>query len=186
MRKKEELSKVLKSDSNIPRGRNLYLIQKENKFPLSSNLFNNSNDSIINNSNNDIIINNENDDDFDDIDEENIFEKSIGDQVLLTPINETHRLFSSKNRFGKGFPNSISIKKNIAHNSKSPDSKSQKDLRNRNAFKNAFDNLAKSVKKTNEKNEVNEIFSSNYDFLHCRNCMLIVALNRYGKYYFNK
>ena len=183
MRKKEESSKILKSDSNIPKGRNPYLIQKEKKFPLFSNLFNTSNDSIMNNSNNDIIINNENDDDLDDINEENIFEKSIGDQVLLTPINETHRLFSSKNRFGKGFINSIPVKKNIVHKSKSPDNKSQKNLRNRNAFKNAYYNLTKSGKKTSEKNE---IFASNNDFLHCRNCMLIVAINRYGKFYFNK
>ena len=186
MRKKEESSKVLKSDSNIPKGRNPYLIPKENKYHLFSNLFNTSNDSIINNSNNDIIINNENDDDdFDDINEENIFEKSFGDQVLLTPINETHRLFSSKSRFGK-FINSIPIKKNIAHKSNSPDYKSQKNLRNINAFKNAYDNLTRSAKKENDEHKKNEIFSSNNDFLHCRNCMLIVAINRYGKYYFNK
>ena len=187
MRKKEESSKILKSDSNIPRGRNPYLIQKDKKIPLISNLFNTSNDSIVNNSNNEIIINNESDDvNFDDINEENIFEKSIGDQVLLTPINETHRLFSSKSRFGKGFINSIPVKKNMVHKSKSPDTKSQKNLRNRNAFKDAYDNLTKSAKKASEKNEKNEIFSSNNDFLHCRNCMLIVAINRYGKFYFNK
>ena len=146
MLKKEESSKILKSDSNISRGRNPYLIQKEKKISLFSNLFNTSNDSIINNSNNDIIINNESDDDLDDINEENIFEKSIGDQVLLTP-NETHRLFSSKNRFRKGFINSIPVKKNMVHKSKSPDNKSQKNLRNRNAFKNAYYNLTKSGKK---------------------------------------
>lgn len=186
MWKKEESTKVLKSDSNTPRGRNPFLIQKENKIHLFSNLFNTSNDSIINNSNNEIIINDENDDDdFDDINEENIFEKSFGDQVLLTPINETHRLFSSKSRFGKGFINSKPEKKK-AHKSKSPDDKIQKNLRNRNAFKNAYENLSKSVKKTNQTYETYEIFSSNKDFLHCRNCMLIIAINRYGKYFFNK
>ena len=187
MRKKEESSKILKSDSNITKGRNPYLIQKENKLHLFSNLFNTSNDSIINNSNNDIIINNENDDDdFDDINEENIFEKSFADQVILTPINETHRLFSSKSRFGKGFINSIPVKKNTVNKSKSPDNKSQNNLRKRNAFKNAYDNLTKSAKKINKTNETYEIFFSNNEFLHCRNCMLIVAINRYGKFFFNK
>lgn len=71
----------------------------DDKFPLASNLFNNSNDSIINNNNNDFI------DDVDDINEENIYENLIGENILSTPINDTHRLFSNKLRFGKTLTN---------------------------------------------------------------------------------
>ena len=177
MWKKEDSSFVMNSDP-ISRKKKPFINKKENQIPLVSNLFNTSNDSIINNSND--IIDLEDDDD-DDINEENIYEKSIiGDQHLLTPINETHRMFSSKNRFGKTYINSIPLKRIMVPRSKSPNIRNHGNIKNRTAFKNAFDNLSKNTTRKNE------VFSSNNDFLHCRNCMLIVALNRYGKFYFNK
>ena len=178
MRKKEYSSTLVNSDP-ISRKKKPFIIKKDNKIPIVSNLFNTSNDSIINNSNNDII-DDEDEEEDDDINEENIFEKSIGDQHLLTPINETHRMFSSKNRFGKTYINSLPLKRILVPRSKSPNIRIRGNIKNRNAFKNAYDNLPKTSTRKNE------IFSSNSDFLHCRNCMLIVALNRYGKYYFNK
>ena len=77
----------------------------EDKFSIASNLFNNSNDSIINNTNNDLV------DDVDDINEENINENAIGENILSTPINDTHRLFSNKHIFGKTL-NNMPLKKN--------------------------------------------------------------------------
>ena len=176
MRKKEDSPILLNSDP-ISKKIKPFIDKKEKKIPLVSNLFNTSNDSIINNSNNDIIdLEDDYDDDIDDINEENIYDKSIiGDQHLLTPINETHRMLSNKNRFGKTYIDSIPLKRIMVPRSKSPNIRNHRNIKNKNAFKNAYDNLSK-----------NEIFSSNNDFLHCRNCMLIVALNRYGKFYFNK
>ena len=101
MRKIEESSIVVKSDPNFDRIRSPFLIHPEKNLVL--NLFNTSNDSAINNTNNDII--DDDDEEEDDIDEENIYEKLIGEQVLHTPMNDTHRLFSNKNRFGKTFIN---------------------------------------------------------------------------------
>jgi len=176
MRKIEESSIVVNSDPNFGRIRRPFLIHPEKN--LVANLFNTSNDSVINNTNNDII--DDDDEEEDDIDEENIYEKSIGEQVLHTPINDTHRLFSSKNRFGKTFINSIPLKRILVPKSKSPNIKNHGNIRNRNEFKKAYETLKKNT------TQKNEIFSLNNDFLHCRNCMLIVALNRYGKYYFNK
>ena len=77
----------------------------DDKFSLASNLFNNSNDSIINNASNDFL------DEVDDVNEENIYENVIGDNILSAPINDTHRLFSNKQRFGKTLTN-MPLKKN--------------------------------------------------------------------------
>ena len=68
---------------------------------------------------------------------------------------------------------------------KSPNIKSHGSMRNRNEnnYKNAKNVLDTLRKGSSTKNE---IFSLNSDFLHCRNCMLIVALSKYGKYSFNK
>ena len=117
--------------------------------------------------------------DDEDIDEENIFEKTIGEQILHTPINETHRLFSSKTKFGKTFINAIPLKRILVPKSKSPNIRNHGILRKRNEIKLNNDSLKKNLTSNDA------IFSLNNDFLHCRNCMLIVALSRYGKYYFN-
>ena len=165
---------VVKSDPNYPISRRRFLTHPDKN--ISQNFLNNSNDSVINNTNNDLL----DDMEENDVDEENIFEKTIGNKILQTPINETHRLFSSKNRFGKTYINSIPLKRIMVPRSKSPNIRNHGNIKNRTAFKNAFDNLSKNTTRKNE------VFSSNNDFLHCRNCMLIVALNRYGKFYFNK
>jgi hypothetical protein len=174
MRNKEDSSISAFSINNLPRGRRPFIHRQENKIPVLSNLLlNNSNDSILNNENNE--------DDDENFDNENIFENPFGDHHLLTPINESHRFLSNKNRFGKTYINSKPLKKILVpkSRSKSPTIKNIGSLRNRNEFK-IIDNLKKNA------TERNEILSSNRDFLHCRNCMLAIALNRYGKYYFNK
>jgi len=137
------------------------------------NIYNLSNDTIINNFNNDVI---SDDEDIDDIDEENIFEKSIGDHVLLSPINDTHQLFSNRDKYGKSFINALPLKRILVPKSKSPNIKNHISNRNKKNFKNAYNTLKKNSP------SINNIFILNNDFLHCRNCMLIVALNRYGKY----
>ena len=174
MRNKEDSSISAFSINNLPRGRRPFIHRQENKIPVLSNLLlNNSNDSISNNENNE-----DGDENFDN---ENILENPLGDHHLLTPINDSHRFLSNKNRFGKTYINSKPLKKILVpkSRSKSPTIKNIGSLRNRNEFK-MIDNLKKNA------TERNEILSSNRDFLHCRNCMLIIALNRYGKYYFNK
>ena len=176
MRKIEESSIVVNSDPNFGRIRRPFLIHPEKN--LVANLFNTSNDSVINNTNNDII--DDDDEEEDDIDEENIYEKSIGEQVLHTPINDTHRLFSSKNRFGKTFINSIPLKRILVPKSKSPNIKNHGHTRGRTVPRKKHTNLQKS------QTSINKLFSLNKEFLHCRNCMLIIAMGRYGKYYFNK
>ena len=170
MKQKESLSSiVVNSDSNIPRIRRPLIFTNQEKNITITQI--NSNDKIINNSNNDIF-------DDDNIDEENIFEKTIGDKILHTPINETHRLFLSKNKFGKTFINSIPLKRILVPKSKSPNINNYG--RNKKDFQNINDNTKKNL------TTKDDLIDLNNDFLHCRNCMLIVALNRYGKYYFNK
>ena len=162
MRKKESSPKETNSNINFSRRKKPFITLKENKLKLVSNLFNASNESIIINTNNDI------------------YDNSGADQIIISPINESHRMSSSKNRFGKTFINCISLKKISVPRSKSPNIIRHIKTRNRNVFKNASDTLTKSIQRKKE------IFSINSDFLHCRNCMLIIALNRYGKFYFNK
>ena len=145
----------------------------ENKYTIGSNHFNYSNDSIINNNNNDFI------DDIDDINEENIYESAIGENILSTPINDTHRLFSKKFNFGKTI-NNIPLKKIIIPKSKSPNFKHIGSLKKRNDNKTLIYNVKKNL------TSKNEILLVENDFLHCRNCMMIVAIGRYGKFYFNK
>ena len=145
----------------------------DEKFLPHSNLFNNSNDSIINNSNNDFI------DDIDDINEENIYENLIGENILSTPINDTHILFSNKLRFGNTLTN-MPLKKIIIPKSKSPNFKHIGPNKKRNELKTQLYNVKKNLTSRNE------IFLVNNDFLHCRNCMTIIATGRYGKFYFNK
>ena len=146
---------------------------ENNKYTLSPNLFDISSDSIINNSSNDII------DDLDDVNEENIYENVIGEHVISTPINDTHRLFSNKLRFGKTLTN-MPLKKIIIPKSKSPNFKHIGTNKKRNEFKSQLYNVKKNL------TQRNEIFLANNDFLHCRNCMTIIATGRYGKLYFNK
>ena len=146
---------------------------ENNKFTITSNLFDNSNDSIINNSNNDFL------DEVDDINEENIYENVIGEHILSTPINDTHRLFSNNYRFGKTLVN-MPLKKILIPKSKSPNFKYHESLKKRNEFNSDLSNLKKNL------TTKNEIFLVNNEFLHCRNCMMIVATGRYGKYIFNK
>ena len=174
MKNKEQSSISALSISNLPRIRRPFIHRQENKIPVLSNLLlNNSNDSIVNKENNE--------DDDENFDNENIFENPFGDHHLLTPINESHRFLSNKNRFGKAYINSKPLKKILVpkSRSKSPTIRNFGNIRNKNEFK-MIDNLKKNA------TERNEIFSTNRDFLHCRNCMLVIALNRYGKYYFNK
>lgn len=174
MRKKEDSysSIAVNLGQEHLRNRRPFLHLQENKKSNVTSLFSNSNDSVINNTNNDIM-------DDEDIDEENIFEKTIGEQILHTPINETHRLFSSKTKFGKTFINAIPLKRILVPKSKSPNIRNHGILRKRNEIKLNNDSLKKNLTSNDA------IFSLNNDFLHCRNCMLIVALSRYGKYYFN-
>jgi hypothetical protein len=174
MKNKEQSSISALSINNLPRIRRPFIHRQENKIPVLSNLLlNNSNDSIVNKENNE--------DDDENFDNENIFENPFGDHHLLTPINESHRFLSNKNRFGKAYINSKPLKKILVpkSRSKSPTIRNFGNIRNKNEFK-MIDNLKKNA------TERNEIFSTNRDFLHCRNCMLVIALNRYGKYYFNK
>jgi len=171
MQKRESSSIVVNSDSNLPRARRPLIINQEKTISITQNFINNSDDNIINNPNNDIF-------DEDDIDEENIFEKTIGDKILHTPINDTHRLFLSKNKFGKTFINSIPLKRILVPKSKSPNIKNYG--RNKNDFQKINDNNKKNL------TTKDDLIDLNNDFLHCRNCMLVIALNRYGKYYFNK
>jgi len=171
MQKRELSSIVVNSDSNLPRTRRPLIINQEKTISITQNFINNSDDDIINNANNDIF-------DGDDIDEENIFEKTIGDKILHTPINDTHRLFLSKNKFGKTFINSIPLKRILVPKSKSPNIKNYG--RNKNDFQKINDNNKKNL------TTKDDLIDLNNDFLHCRNCMLVIALNRYGKYYFNK
>ena len=174
MKNKEQSSISALSINNLPRIRRPFVHRQENKIPVLSNLLlNNSNDSIVNKENNE--------DDDENFDNENIFENPFGDHHLLTPINESHRFLSNKNRFGKAYINSKPLKKILVpkSRSKSPTIRNFGNIRNKNEFK-MIDNLKKNA------TERNEIFSTNRDFLHCRNCMLVIALNRYGKYYFNK
>ena len=172
MQKRESSSIVVNSDSNLLRVRRPLIINQEKTLSITQNFINNSNDDIINNTNNDIF-------DGDDVDEENIFEKTIGDKILHTPINDTHRLFLSKNKFGKSYINSIPLKRILVPKSKSPNIKNYG--RNKNDFQKINDNNNKNNLTTKD-----DLIDLNNDFLHCRNCMLVVALNRYGKYYFNK
>ena len=173
MTKKEDSSISAYSITNYSRTRRPFILRQENKIPMISNLLKASNDSDLNNSENEI---KEADNDYDEAD---ILENSIEEQHLYTPMNDTYRFFS-KNRFGKTYKNSIPIKKINIPKSKSPNVKSLGSYRSRNDFSLSLDNLKKNSIKNNE------IFLTNNDFLHCRNCMLIVALSRYGKYYFNK
>ena len=172
MQKRESSSIVVNSDSNLLRVRRPLIINQEKTLSITQNFINNSNDDIINNTNNDIF-------DGDDVDEENIFEKTIGDKILHTPINDTHRLFLSKNKFGKSYINSVPLKRILVPKSKSPNIKNYG--RNKNDFQKINDNNNKNNLTTKD-----DLIDLNNDFLHCRNCMLVVALNRYGKYYFNK
>ena len=174
MNKNEDSLNVANTESNIIKIKRPYLNTQENKIKVANNLINNSNDSIINNTNNDII------DEDEDIDEENIFEKTIGEQILHTPINETHRLFTNNNRFGKTFINSTPLKRILVPKTINPNIKNNENVSNKSELKINNDSSRKNLTINNE------IFSSNNDFLHCRNCMLIVAVSRYGKYYFNK
>ena len=185
MRKKEVSQIVPNSNPNFLRRSKPFITLKEKKLKIVSNLFNTSNESIINNTNNDILgdDSNEINNKAKDINEENIHDNSLAEQILNTPpINDTHRMSSNKNRFGKTYINSIPLKRILIPRSKSPiiQKHNHINLRNVNAFKNTSNTIIKSIK--NKK----EIFSSNDDFLHCRNCMIIIALNRYGKYFFNK
>ena len=173
MQKRESSSIVVNSDSNLLRVRRPLIINQEKILSITQNFINNSNDDIINNTNNDIF-------DEDDIDEENIFEKTIGEQILHTPINETHRLFTNNNRFGKTFINSTPLKRILVPKTINPNIKNNENVSNKSELKINNDSSRKNLTINNE------IFSSNNDFLHCRNCMLIVAVSRYGKYYFNK
>ena len=173
MNEKEDSSNFSNSEDNIQNIRRPFLKTQDNK-KIATNLFNNSNDSIINNTNNDIIEEDE------DIDEENIFEKEIGEQNLHTPVNETHRLFTSNNILEKPFINSLPLKRILIPKSKLPIIKNNEIIRNKNESTINNDTIRKNL------SIENEIFSSSNGFLHCRNCMLIVAINRYGKYSFNK
>ena len=146
----------------------------DDKFSLASNLFNNSNDSIINNASNDFL------DEVDDVNEENIYENVIGDNILSAPINDTHRLFSNKQRFGKTLTN-MPLKKIIIPKSKSPNFKH---IGSSNKKRNELKVQLYAVKKN--LTSKNEIFATNNEYLHCRNCMTIVATGKYGKFYFNK
>ena len=109
MKKKEVSSISAYSNKNFSRSINPFIHHRQDKKrSLISTLFdkpNNSNDSIINNSNNEII-----DIDDDDFEDENFFGNTTGHH-FLTPINETHRFLSSKNKFGKINVNSLNSKK---------------------------------------------------------------------------
>ena len=158
------------SSINIPRSRRPFISLPPNNKKTKShitNLFNISSESI-NNSNNDIIEGE--DDEFDD---ENIHENTVIEH-FHTPINDNHKFFSSKNKFGKTYINTIPVKKKFAPKSKSPIIKNLGIIRHRNDLQ-KLEGCKKSSTIVKE-----NIFKGN-DFLHCRNCMLIVALSRYGK-----
>ena len=172
---KKRLNSSLPSNSGVKFTRldQPFIDNGEDKFSKASNLFNNSNDSIINNNNNDFL------DDVDDVNEENIYENVIGENILSTPINDTHRLFSNKLRFGKTLTN-MPLKKIIIPKSKSPNFKHIGINKKRNELKSQLYYVKKNL------THRNEIFLVNNDYLHCRNCMTIIATGRYGKFYFNK
>ena len=112
MKNKEQSSISALSINNLPRIRRPFIHRQENKIPVLSNLLlNNSNDSIVNKENNE--------DDDENFDNENIFENPFGDHHLLTPINESHRFLSNKNRFGKAYINSKPLKKILVPKSRS-------------------------------------------------------------------
>ena len=178
MQKNEISSIVVKSDSNLPIKRRPFIIHQEKKISIISNPFNNSNDSVINNSKKDI--SDDDDDDVNDVDEENIFEKTIGAKAFQTPLNDSHRLFLSQNRFVKTLINSIPLKRILVPKSKSPNIRNYGRISNRNEFMHPYAFVKKNL------TTKNNVFNLNDDFLHCRNCMMVVAYNRYGKYYFNK
>lgn len=181
MKKKEVSSISAYSNKNFSRSINPFIHHRQDKKrSLISTLFdkpNNSNDSIINNSNNEII-----DIDDDDFEDENFFGNTTGHH-FLTPINETHRFLSSKNKFGKINVNSLNSKKIPIpkSKSKSPNIRNIGNTRNKSQLKISQNDI------NNKSTEKNEIFSFGNDFLHCRNCMLIIGANGdYSKYYFNK
>ena len=93
MRKKGSSPKEPNSNTNFSRRKKPFIILKENKLKLVSNLFNASNESIIINTNNDIYEDDEINDEVNDINEENIYDNSVADQIIITPINESHRMF---------------------------------------------------------------------------------------------
>jgi hypothetical protein len=168
MKKDEDSSIRANSSINFPRSRRPFIsLPQNNKKKHITNLFNISNESI-NNSNNDII-----EDEDDEFDDENIQEKTVIEH-LRTPINDNHKFFSSKNKFGKTYINTIPIKKKLSPKSKSPIIKNLGIIRHRNDLQ-KLEGCKKSLTTINE-----NAFKGN-DFLHCRNCMLIVALSRYGK-----
>ena len=72
------------------------------------------------------------------------------------------------------------LKKILIPKSKSPNFKYHDNLKKRNNNSSGLNNFKKNL------TTKNEIFLVNNDFLHCRNCMMIVATGRYGKYIFNK
>lgn len=165
MRIKNNNSNVGNSSRNNSANKKSLNFYRENKFKKDNNIVNNSSDSVINNSNNDIL------DDIEDIDEEHYFHM---------PINESHRFFSGKAQFGKTYINSIPLKRVLVPKSKSPNIKNHGHTRGRTVPRKKHTNLQKS------QTSINKLFSLNKEFLHCRNCMLIIAMGRYGKYYFNK
>ena len=170
---KELLSKKINSSSLLPKPQLSYMSRQEYNYNIVNNLFNTLNDSIINNTNNDII---EDDEDIDEINEENIYENSFGDHVLPHPINDSHRLFTNKNKFSK-IINSIPLKRIMIPKPKYPKTKGNTNTKNKN---NSNDNSKKLVI------EKKNILSQYKDFVHCRNCMLILAFGKHGKLYINK
>ena len=170
MKKNEESSIRANSSINFPRTRRPFVSLPQNNKKTKNhitNLFNISNESI-NNSNNDII--EDGDDEFDD---ENIQENTVI-KHFRTPINDNHKFSSSKNKFGKTYINTIPIKKKLSSKSKSPIIKNLGIIGHRNDLQN-LESCKKCLTTVNE-----NAFKGN-DFLHCRNCMLIVALSRYRK-----
>ena len=170
MKKDGDSSNRANSSINIPRSNRPFISLPPNSKKTKShitNLFNISNESM-NNSNNDII-----EDEDDEFDDENIQENTVVEH-FHTPINDNHKFFLSKNKFGKTYINTIPIKKKISPKSKSPIIKNLGIIRHRNDLQ-KLEGCKKSF------TSVNENYFKGNDFLHCRNCMLIVALSRYGK-----
>ena len=128
MKKDEDFSNRANSSINFPRSRRPFIslppINKKNKNHIT-NLFNISNESI-NNSNNDII-----EDEDDDFDDENINENTVIEH-FHTPINDNHKFFLSKNKFGKTYINTIPVKKKLSPKSKSPIIKNLGIIRHKN------------------------------------------------------
>ena len=170
MKKDEDTSIRANSSINFPRSRRPFISLPQNSKRTKNhitNLFNISNDSL-NNSNNDII-----EDEDDEFDDENIQENTVIDH-FHTPINDNHKFFSSKNKFGKTYINTIPVKKKLSPKSKSPIIKNLGIIGHINDLQ-RLESCKKSMTSVKE-----NPFKGN-DFLHCRNCMLIVALSRYGK-----